>query len=86
MKIMFLSVIASRSVLVNAIISLSYVLRLRMEIVRPQNADAIAQFYPHDFFTRVPFLKCFLKKSKFLNNKKVRDNAPALRVLARESG
>ena len=47
MKNMFLNVIASRSVLVNDIISLSYTLRLLIKIVRPQNDRAISEFYPH---------------------------------------
>ena len=50
MKIMFLSVNASRECLGITIISLSYVLRLWMKIVRPQNANAITEFYPHEIF------------------------------------
>ena len=60
MKIMFLNVNASQSVLVNSKISLSYILRLRIEIVRLQNANAGSEFYPHDFF--VEFFVFFKKK------------------------
>ena len=45
MKIMFLNVNASQSMRWNSIISLSYVLRLWMEVVRSQNARAIPEFY-----------------------------------------
>ena len=48
MKIMFLSVNASQSVLVKSKISLSYVLRLWMKKVRCQNANAGTEFYPHE--------------------------------------
>ncbi len=47
---MFLNVIATRSVLVNDTISLSYVLMLSMGIVRLQNDKAISEFYRSRIF------------------------------------
>ena len=49
-EIMFLSVIVSRSMIGNPIISLSYILRLWLEIVGPRNANVISEFYPHEIF------------------------------------
>ncbi len=48
---MFLKVIASRSVLGNPIISLSYTPRLLIKIIRFQNDRAISEFYPHEVFS-----------------------------------
>ena len=56
---MFLNVIASQSMRWNSIISLSYVLRLWMEIVGSQNARAIPEFYPHDFFHESAIFEIF---------------------------
>ena len=55
-----------------------------MEEVRSQNARAISEFYPHDFFHEGAIFEICLKKIE--NCKNARDNAPALRVLAREPG
>ena len=72
--------------LVSPRISLSYVLRLWMEIVRPQNANVTTEFYPHEVFHEGA-MRFFSKKLIFLiKQKKSRYNAPALRVLAREPG
>ena len=49
---MFLNAIASRSVLGNYIISLSYVSRLLIKIVRSQNDRAISEFYLVEVFSR----------------------------------
>ena len=65
MKIMFLIAIALGSVLVNDIISLSYVLRLWMEIVRTQNARAISEFYLVEVFYEGDIFDFFQETSKF---------------------
>ena len=67
---MFLNVIASRSVLVNSVISLSYTLRLLIKIVRPQNDRAISEFYPHEVFPGGDILMKILKNSNFSEKKK----------------
>ena len=56
MKVMFLNVKASQSMLGSLEWSFSYVLRLWMEMVRLQNANTISEFY---------LLKVFLKKCHF---------------------
>ena len=59
-----------------------------MELVRSQNANAISEFYPHEFFHEDAIFQIFLKnlkKFKFFK-RKVRGQAPALPVLAREPG
>ena len=66
MKIMFLNADASQSMLGSPRISLSYVLRLRMEIVRPQNANVRSEFYWHEIFHEGVILEIFLKKLKIL--------------------
>ena len=67
MKLMFLSVNASQSMPWSLGRSLSYVLRLRMEIVRPKNTRAISEFYPVEIFHEgAIFETLFLKKSKKL--------------------
>ena len=88
MKNMFLNVIASQSMRWNSIISLSYVLRLWMEVVRSQNARAISEFQPQDLFHEYAIFEFFFEKSQNFRifEKTARDNAPALRVLAREPG
>ena len=53
--------------LVNSRISLSYVLRLWMEIVRPQNANVITEFCPYEMFDEGANFEIFLEKLKFLN-------------------
>ena len=72
----FLNVNASKSVLVDSMISLSYVLRLRMEIVRPGNVNAGSEFYPHEFFHESAVFENFLKTIEifeFLKRKKKRE-------------
>ena len=73
MKIMFLRVNASQSMLWSPRISLSYILKPWMEIVRAQNVRPFAEFYPHDFFREGAFFSEnfgkieifeFLKKSQ----------------------
>ena len=68
MKIMFLNVNASQSVLENSKISLSYVLRLRMEVVRPQIANTVAEFYWLEIFVEDAILKVFLENLENLEN------------------
>ena len=74
--------------LVNDIISLSYVLRLRMEIVRYQNANAGSEFYWHEIFHEGVIFENFFKNLKIFEvfKKKMKGKSPALRVLAREPG
>ena len=62
---MFLNVIASRSVLVKYIISLSHSLRLLIKIVRPQNDKEIPEFYLLQVFQGGDLLMNILKKSFF---------------------
>jgi len=62
MKITFLNVNASQIMLWNPIISLSYVLRLRMEIVRCQTVKTIPEFYPHEIFHEGVIFEIFLEK------------------------
>ena len=58
-----------------------------MEVVISQNARAISEFYPHDFFHEgVIFEICFEKKKIICFEQNGRVHAPALRVLAREPG
>ncbi len=62
---MFLSVLDSRSVLGNDIISLSYILKLLIKTVRPQNDRAISEFYLLQVFPGgVDILMKILKISK----------------------
>ena len=59
-----------------------------MEIVRPANANAVAEFYWHEIFQEGAIFEVFLEKLKnsiFLKEK-VRGKSPALQVLAREPG
>ena len=72
----------------NSIISLSYALTLHMEIVRSQNTRAIPEFYPHENFHEGANFEKILKNSEIFefSKKEARDDAPALRVLAREPG
>ena len=55
-----------------------------MEIVRSQNARSISEFYPVEIFHEGAIFEIFWKIWFFWKNAK--DNAPALRVLAREPG
>ena len=51
----------------NDIISLSYILRLHMEMAIFQNARAISEFYPHDFFHEGAISEIFFLKSFFFD-------------------
>ena len=42
-----------------------------MEIVRTQNANAIAEFYPVEVFRKVDIFEIFSEKLKFLNFEKI---------------
>ena len=59
-----------------------------MELIRSLNANVISEFYPHENFHEgaifESFLIFFLKFQIFEKN--VSDQAPALRVFAREPG
>ena len=61
---MFLSVIDSRSVLGNDIISLSYTYMLLIKVVRPQNDRAISEFYRSRIFHGGDILMKSLKNFK----------------------
>ena len=57
-----------------------------MELVGSRNANTISEFYPHEIFHEGANFESFFEKSFRIFEKKGRDQAPALRVLAREPG
>ena len=82
-KMLFWNMFASMHCLLITIISLSYVLKLWIELIKQRNHNSTNKFYWVEVFQNLEILVEISKNSKILKFQKIlsREGAPALRVI-----